>query len=195
MRGLIGIFALGFWALGVAQAIACTPRPQRQYPNQRADYLRFAEATVKEASFVEVVVVRSAPSVTAPEAWDRWFNVLGAPSFADKAQARAVYKAKRHKPVGVRFRLTVIDRLKGRAPATVLLDGGGTVPRQVQPRGVSEFRYVVRKGKRHPLIFLPPVDELDLPDALIARHSCMPSQLRLAIGQRYLIFRGGTDGF
>lgn len=190
MRAPTGLLALAFWMLGAAHAVACMPDPERQYPNQPADYLAFARATVREAAHVEIVEVRSAAPVTAPEAWDRWLNELGAPGFGDKAAARALHKTNRHKPVGVLFRLTVIERLKGRSPETIVLEGGGAVPRLAPASDDTEFIHVVRKGRRLPFLFLEPVDELDLPVTFIGRNSCSPGQLRLAIGQRYLLFRG-----
>lgn len=193
MRVLPATLALALWASVSAPAFACTPPMERPYPNQPSDYRRFARAIFAEARYVEVVEVVSAVPVTAPEAWDRWLNVLGAPGFGDKVAARPTYEARRGKPVGVLFRLTVVERLKGRGLAEIVLEGGGTVPPLTWREGGDEFRYVVRDGRRRPVLYAQADDELDLPDAPIGRTTCSPSLLRLAIGQRYLIFRG-RDG-
>ncbi len=193
MRALSAFLALAMWASVAAPVFACTPPLERQYPNQPADYRRFAEAILKEARYVEVVQVVSAVPVTAPEAWDRWLNVMGRPGFGDEAAARAAHKANRNKPVGVVFRLTVVERLKGSGPGEIVLEGGGTAPPPDSAGSDEELRHVIRDGRPAPVLHGSGADELDLPDALVVRSTCSPSLLRLAPGQRYLIFRG-RDG-
>lgn len=189
MRRRTLILAGGLWLLGAAHASACTPPPGEQYyPNRPADYLRFARATLAEATFVEVVEVQEAIKVTAPDAWDRWLATVLKHRHGDPSKLRARHKANRHKPVGVRFRLKVIERLKGRSPDTIFLNGGGVAPR---PTGVNdgEFQHRIENGKMIPRMTGWSFDELELPDGPIG-NSCMPGKLHLTIGQRYLVFRG-----
>src|SRR5687767_9828956 len=108
-------------AVIASPAAACLPAGPRG-DNSARDYESFAHDMVRQAALVEIVRVEGASPITDPELWRQWL-ALQLKRQPQNAWAQRYYEERKDRPVGVRFQLRVLERLKGAGPAVYSLDG------------------------------------------------------------------------
>lgn len=202
MRGWLAAAALLAAQLPTADAWACLPLGDRA-ANTADDNAVFAEAMVRQATYVEVVEVQRATTFADPELWRRWLDFQissynGAPQPSASQYLKQIYERRRVAPAGVRYDLRVVRRLKGDGSDLIQMDGG--LP---SPPARRLFHYVatddpspplqhwVGKTGNSPFTFLEP-SELG-PHNLTQGSSCDAASISFLLGGRYLLFRG-RDG-
>jgi hypothetical protein len=196
MKRLIVVAALFSVSLVPQAALACLP-VGGWAPNSPADDAAFAVAMVRQAAHVEVVEVQSSSPFADPELWRRWIEdqksrYRGPPPQSVMQRLEQVYEERRLRPVGTRYDLRVVQRLKGEGSDIVRLDGAAPFGAAANTPVGPPLQHWIEKGVKWPFVFKEP-DELSPANLLEPSVSCDAGPIRFAPGARYLIFRG-DDG-
>jgi hypothetical protein len=182
----IGVCGLGSPALSCVGPVAVS--------NTAAHYVAFAEDMVRQATSVEIVQVEQEAVYADPDLWRRYLasrQVEPLPMYVSAARvaeiARDLQRFSRQK-VAARYKLRVVRRLKGAAPAFVYLVGAPSA--RVSPPSEQHrppLTHFVQDGVAVPYDSAG-ARELSV-DNLVYENSCSSSAVSFRKNAQYLVFR------
>jgi hypothetical protein len=178
---LVGALA----ALAPVAALACSiPQPPE---NTAALTALFARKSVDAAATVEVAVAERATPILGAEALRPWLDSRPA---TERPDALRLYRSAMKRPMGQRISFRVVERLKGRGPATFSLNGGA-FESAMRPDGESVGGAPVHQldpaGRPVPFTVYSPTEIAA--DNVVPLTSCFTGPVSAEKGAAYLVFR------
>ena len=172
-------------ALAPVAALACSiPQPPENTAGLTA---LFARKSVDAAASVEVAVAERATPILGAEALRPW---LASRPASERTDALRLYRSSMKQPMGQRITFRVVERLKGRGPATFTLNGGAfeKVARpDSEAVGGAPVHELDRTGRPVPFTVYSPTEIAA--DNVVPLTSCFTSPVSAEKGAAYLVFR------